>query len=114
MAAAEDRAFVPLFPEDGIPKGWSVRAWDDVKNRSRKAFGKWKTESSMAVSHAGPGWLAIRSTATSSSNLNSNSVNEQQARLRGVRFPGQGDPAFDGMEIQMADFRYNPEAKDSS
>jgi hypothetical protein len=31
----------------------------------------------------------------------------------GVRFPGKGDPAFDGMEIQMADVRYNPEAKDS-
>src|SRR5262245_40604983 len=29
--AAEKRAgFVPLFPEDGPPKGWVVRAWDDV------------------------------------------------------------------------------------
>jgi hypothetical protein len=25
----------------------------------------------------------------------------------------RGDPAFDGMELQMADFRYNPQAKDS-
>jgi hypothetical protein len=31
----------------------------------------------------------------------------------GVRFPDHGDPAFDGLEIQMADFRYNTEAKDS-
>ena len=25
----------------------------------------------------------------------------------------KGDPAFDGMELQMADLRYNPQAKDS-
>src|SRR3954454_9524828 len=27
---AADKGFVPLFPEDGVPKGWSVRNWDDV------------------------------------------------------------------------------------
>ena len=47
-----DEGFVPLFKEDGVPKGWLVRSWD-------------------------------------------------------------GDPAFEAMEIQMADLRYNPEAKDS-
>jgi hypothetical protein len=30
-----------------------------------------------------------------------------------LRAPMKGDPAFDGMEIQMADFRYNTQAKDS-
>ncbi len=30
-----------------------------------------------------------------------------------LRAPMRGDPAFDGMELQMADFRYNPQAKDS-
>lgn len=30
-----------------------------------------------------------------------------------LRAPMAGDPAFDGMELQMADFRYNPEAKPS-
>jgi hypothetical protein len=30
-----------------------------------------------------------------------------------MRAPLAGDPAFDGLELQMADFRYNPEAKDS-
>src|SRR6185295_19192723 len=28
-----------------------------------------------------------------------------------LRSPMRGDPAFDGMELQMADFRYNTEAK---
>jgi hypothetical protein len=30
-----------------------------------------------------------------------------------LRSPMKGDPAFDGMELQMADLRYNPQAKDS-
>lgn len=30
-----------------------------------------------------------------------------------LRAPLRGDPAFDGMEMQMADFRYNEQAKDS-
>ena len=30
-----------------------------------------------------------------------------------LRAPMRGDPAFDGMELQMADFRYNTSAKDS-
>lgn len=31
----------------------------------------------------------------------------------GLRFPTEGDPAFEGIELQMADTRYNPQAKDS-
>jgi len=30
-----------------------------------------------------------------------------------LRAPMFGDPAFDGMELQMADVRYNPAAKES-
>jgi hypothetical protein len=30
-----------------------------------------------------------------------------------LRSPMRGDPAFDAMELQMADVRYNPQAKDS-
>jgi hypothetical protein len=30
-----------------------------------------------------------------------------------LRSPPKGDPAFDGIEVQMADVRYNPRAKDS-
>ena len=30
-----------------------------------------------------------------------------------LRSPMKGDPAFDGMELQLADLRYNPKAKDS-
>ena len=30
-----------------------------------------------------------------------------------LRAPAKGDPAFEGMELQIADLRYNPAAKDS-
>ena len=30
-----------------------------------------------------------------------------------MRSPSSGDPAFDGLELQMADFRYNTRAKES-
>jgi hypothetical protein len=30
-----------------------------------------------------------------------------------LRAPLDGDPAFDGMELQMADLRYNPQANDA-
>src|SRR5687767_3917396 len=29
-AGGDTDGFVPLFPEPGVPKGWVVRAWDDV------------------------------------------------------------------------------------
>ena len=45
LAACADKAadFVPLFPADGAPKGWSVRAWDDVKNDGPKGAA-WKVQ----------------------------------------------------------------------
>ena len=30
LAAARADEFKPLFPADGIPKGWLVRAWSDI------------------------------------------------------------------------------------
>src|SRR5438105_3022900 len=29
-AGAAEEGFVPLFPEDGVPKGWIVGQWNDV------------------------------------------------------------------------------------
>ena len=30
MARADDDGFVPLFPSNGEPKGWTVGTWNDV------------------------------------------------------------------------------------
>lgn len=112
FAAEKDSDFARLFPEDGIPKGWSVRTWDNVKNPAKE--GVWKVQDGILNGSEPRGtWLV-------SDKEYGDFVLEFEFKLGergnsgcGVRFPGEGDPAFDGMEIQMADVRYNPEAKDS-
>src|SRR3954452_1488685 len=112
--SADDKAgFVALFAEEGVPKGWSVRAWDDVGNKPKENV-VWKVENGMLNGGEPRGtWLV-------SDKEYGDFILEFEFKLGergnsgcGVRFPGKGDPAFDGMEIQMADVRYNPEAKDS-
>jgi hypothetical protein len=105
--------FVDLFPEDGIPKGWVVRAWNDVRN---PAEGKpvWHVE--RGILHGGEprgSWLL-------SEREYGDFVLKFEFKLGptgnsgcALRAPFFGDPAFDGLELQMADFRYNPQAKDS-
>jgi len=41
--AADNSGFLPLFPEDGVPKGWLVRRWDDVSKPAEKAA-TWRVE----------------------------------------------------------------------
>jgi hypothetical protein len=105
--------FVPLFPKDGLPVGWVVRAWNDVSKPPGEPA-VWKVED--GVLHGGEprgNWLMsekeygdfilqfeFKLGSTGNSGL-------------ALRSPMKGDPAFDGMELQMADLRYNPQAKDS-
>ena len=46
LAAEENSGFVPLFAEDGVPKGWLVRRWDDVSKPAEKAS-VWRVESGL-------------------------------------------------------------------
>jgi hypothetical protein len=105
--------FVPLFTENGAPKGWVVRAWNDVKDPPAQPT-EWKIQD--GVLHGGEprgSWLM-------SEKEYGNFILEFEFKLgeRGnsgcaLRAPMRGDPAFDGLELQMADLRYNPQAKDS-
>lgn len=105
--------FVPLFPRDGIPVGWSVRAWDEIKNPPAEPS-VWKVVDGVLQGGEPRGsWLM-------SDREYGDFILEWEFKLseRGnsgcaLRAPLQGDPAFDGMELQMADFRYNEQAKDS-
>ncbi len=105
--------FRPLFPEDGPPKGWTIRRWDDVKKPADTGV-VWRVE--RGVLHGGE----PRGTWLMSEAEYGDFILEYEFKLgeRGnsgcaLRAPLQGDPAFDGMELQMADLRYNPQAKDS-
>lgn len=104
--------FVPLFPVDGVPKGWVAGQWNDVSKLAPEVV--WKVED--GVLHGGlprGSWLM-------SERQYGDFVLEYEFRLgeRGnsgcaLRAPMKGDPAFDGLELQMADLRYNPQATDS-
>jgi hypothetical protein len=112
-AYAGESGFVPLFPEDGVPQGWVVRAWDDVSNPPKQPA-VWKVEKGVLQGGEPRGsWLM-------SEREYGDFVLEFEFKLgeRGnsgcaLRAPLRGDPAFDGLELQMADVRYNPQAKDS-
>jgi hypothetical protein len=108
-----DDGFVKLFTEDGPPKGWRVTEWNDVaKDAPNEA--RWTAANGVLK----PG--ERRGTWLLSEREYADFVLEFEIKLseRGnsgvaLRAPAFGDPAFDGMELQFADFRYNTAAKDS-
>ena len=112
-AGAEEAGWKPVFPHDGPPAGFVVRDWADV---ARPAEGNplWTVKNGVLTADGTRGCWLMSEKEYSDFSL------EYEFRLgpRGnsglaLRAPLKGDPAFDGMELQMADFRYNPQAKDS-
>jgi len=105
--------FLALFPEDGLPKGWTVRAWNDVKDPPAQPT-QWKVEK--GILHGGEprgSWLMSEKEFGDFILEFEFKLGERGNSGCALRAPLRGDPAFDGLELQMADFRYNPEAKDS-
>lgn len=113
QGTGRDGGFTPLFPEDGVPKGWVVRRWDDLRKPADEGV-VWTVKQGVLHGSEPRGtWLV-------SEKEFGDFVLEFEFKLgeRGnsgcaLRTPMFGDPAFDGMELQMADLRYNPAAKDS-
>jgi thiol-disulfide isomerase/thioredoxin len=109
---ADEDGFVRLFPQDGVPRGWVVRAWNDVAIPVKGA--EWTVKDGVLRSGRQRGtWLM-------SAEVYGDFVLEFEIKLTqqgnsgvALRAPMRGDPAFDGMELQVADYRYNPEAKPS-
>ena len=111
--AAENTGFVPLFPEDGAPKGWIVRAWNDVSKPPEQPAA-WKVEK--GILHGGEprgNWLMSEKEYGDFELTFEFKLGELGNSGCALRAPMRGDPAFDGLELQMADLRYNPQAKDS-
>src|SRR5436190_4565378 len=112
-AGADDEGFVKLFAEDGVPKGWVVTEWSDLAKPAPKEV-QWTVKDGVLTGGKQRGtWLI-------SEKEYSDFILEFEIKLteRGnsgvaLRAPMKGDPAFDGMELQVADLRYNTAAKDS-
>jgi hypothetical protein len=113
QGADSEPGFLPLFPTEGPPKGWLVREWSDV-SKPAPTNAVWRVET--GVMHGSE----PRGTWLMSARPYTNFLLQFEFKLapRGnsglaLRAPLRGDPAFDGLELQMADVRYNPQAKDS-
>ena len=110
VAGAAEPEFQALFPKDGTPDGWVIRHWADV-GKPAQGNPRWTVKDDVLTGDGDRGcWLI-------SEKEYGDFVLEYEFRIgpRGnsglaLRSPAQGDPAFDGMELQMADVRYNPQA----
>ena len=110
-AVAVEEGFVDLFPHDGTPVGWSVREWNDL---AKVKNAEWTVRNGVLKSDLRrDAWLV-------SDKEYSDFILEFEIKLGelgnsgvALRAPLRGDPAFDGMEMQVSDYRYNTGAKDS-
>ena len=111
---AEEPEFTPLFPEDGpVAKGWTVRRWNDVSLEPEEPIA-WSVKDGILTSGLPRGtWLMSTEDYGDFELQFEFKLGERGNSGLALRAPLKGDPAFDGMELQMADLRYNPEAKDS-
>jgi len=102
-----------LFPDEGIPRGWVVRAWNDV-SQPGPTNSVWRVEQGVLTSEGARGcWLMWERELGDFELEYEFRLGERGNSGLALRAPLAGDPAFDGMELQMADYRYNPAAKDS-
>lgn len=106
--AGADNEVLDLFPLAGTPKNWSVTDWSDLA-KPPPAGATWRVEQQVLLGSTPRGtWLV-------SDAQYANFVLEFEWKLgdRGnsgvaLRSPKAGDPAFDGLEVQMVDPRYFP------
>jgi hypothetical protein len=102
-----------LFPDDGIPKDWVVRAWSDI-GKPGPDGAQWIVEKGVLNGGGARGsWLISKKDYTDFELSFDFKLGPQGNSGLALRSPSSGDPAFDGLELQMADFRYNTRAKES-
>ena len=107
-AGAAADGFTPLFTEPGAPKGWTVRAWDDVANPAPDGA-QWRVDDQGVLHGSEPRgtWLVSEREYGDFELAFEFKLPPQGNSGCGLRFPGKGDPAFDGLELQMCDPRYH-------
>lgn len=108
----KEEGFVRLFPTDGVPEGWLVRSWSDV-SKPPGAETQWTVKEGILHGSARGTWLISKRKYGDfilKFDFKLGPTGNSGCALRAPLF---GDPAFDGMELQMADYRYNTRAKDS-
>jgi hypothetical protein len=109
-AVQNENGFTPLFPNDGVPDGWSVRQWDDVSKPATERV-VWKVEDGVLHGSDPRGTWLVSDKEYGDFELRFEwKIPERGNGGLGLRFPPKGDPAFDGLELQMVDPRYYGDA----
>ena len=100
------KPFLSLFPEDGVPAGWVVRNWEDIQKPVAEGVA-WKVENGVLQGSTERGnWLVSEKEYGDFILKFEWKLGERGNSGFGFRFPPQGDPAFEGLELQMVDPRY--------
>src|SRR2546426_1036376 len=90
--------FVLLFPEDGVPKGWLVRNWSNIKDPPPSGA-VWNVERGVLQGSNPRGtWLISEKEYSDFVLAFEFKLGERGNSGCGLRFPLEGDPAFDGLE----------------
>jgi hypothetical protein len=105
---ADDAEWTNLFPEDGPPKGWRLSDWSDVSKPAPEGA-EWKVENGVLHGSTPRGTWLISEKEYGDFELQLEfKIGERGNSGVGLRFPKKGDPAFDGLELQICDRRYLP------
>jgi hypothetical protein len=108
-----DDGLTPLFPADGVPKDWLVTEWNDLA-KPAPAGVQWTVKDGVLQAGRQRGtWLVSDKPYRDFILAFEFKLTERGNSGVALRAPLKGDPAFDGMELQLADLRYNTQAKDS-
>lgn len=104
--APESPGWASLFPAEGVPTGWNVRNWNDI-SQPAPTNAAWRVENGVLRGGVPRGtWLV-------SEQSYGDFILQFECRLGargnsgvGLRLPSAGEPAVQGLEVQIVDPRY--------
>lgn len=95
-----------LFPQDGVPRGWIVRSWNDV-SQPAPPNARWIVSQGILRGSTPRGtWLVSQREYGDFILEFDFKLAERGNSGVGLRLPPSGDPAIDGLELQLVDPRY--------
>src|SRR5688500_10947992 len=109
IGAENTGEWTKLFPQDGVPKGWYVTEWSNVAKKADEKI-QWKVIDGVLHGSEPRGTWLVSEKEYGDFELEFEwKIGPQGNSGCGMRFPAAGDPAFDGLELQMVDPRYFPQ-----
>lgn len=96
-AVTKEDGFTLLFPEPGVPRGWMVRAWDDVAKPAPDGA-KWRVDADGVLHGSEPRgtWLVSQQEYGDFELAFEFKLPPQGNSGCGLRFPAGGDPRSTG------------------